>query len=246
MSEKDDALEHAPHTLPGGENTAEPESSAAYESALARIEAQFIEEYDAGKKPSIFQYLQAYPRYAEDLLDLLAVFEVESRLLNEAASVSQSGSGGAPTPLAYPGRTRSADTLPHIPDQERLVAEQREAYRVSANARTFDIGAQATRRGLSLDDLAVALNLSPALLLWMDATALHARALPTALIDALAAQISVTAGDIEAWLGGRHEASAKRLEAEQPDLLRCDTFAQAVSRDTTLTAQQRAHWLNVE
>lgn len=188
---------------------------------LLAIEERFVTEREAGRNPRLAEYIAAYPQYAADLADFAAEY------LDDAASTPLEA-GGAQLSV---GTRRALDLIfPEVAekDKARRVAEIRERYHAST-PRLIDLVGD---RGLTVEALAGALELTPGLVHWLDATPLAPGDVPAALIARLAAT-----------LGNPEDQIATALSRGAPNASEHSDFRAALLADAALSARVRAHWL---
>ncbi|QBD82303.1 hypothetical protein EPA93_42525 [Ktedonosporobacter rubrisoli] len=61
------------------------------QDAVLHITARYVEEFQAGQRPSLSEYLQRYPQYAEDIADFVAYYHMAEAAMPEVEAGQQPG-----------------------------------------------------------------------------------------------------------------------------------------------------------
>jgi hypothetical protein len=204
----------------------------AEELELLAIEERFVAEHRAGQQPRLSAYVAAYPRHGQALAAFVAAY------LDEEAG----DAGGEPAAAQLSaGTQRALDLLFPLPQPEAGVREwQAGVQRVAESPEVYATGpdtgllAEATARGMTAEALAEALDLTPALVRWLDVTAFTTEEAPAELVRRLARALGVS-----------HEAALAALEAGggPVELDGARAFRAALMADATLGEERRQRWL---
>ncbi len=204
-----------------------PVGRAGPDPELLAIEERFVAEHEAGRNPRLADFMAAYPQHRA----ALAAFATE--YLDEA--------DGAPSeaheaPLSR-GTRRAFDLIfadaAGADEGLARVAETRAAYDARA-PRLLDL---ARERGLSVEALAGALDLTPGLVRWLEATPLAQGELAAALIARLAGILAVSGPEVSAALARGYASTG---EAD-----RLADFRAALLADAALPDAARARWFAI-
>lgn len=195
---------------------------------LMHITARYVEEFQAGKSPSLADYLQRYPQYQSEILDFVAYYHAfESPLPPPASTMSLSNVSRTALDLAYMRIDTDAAPLHSLllsRQQVRLHAQQ----------------------------LADALDLSPTIIHLLESRVLDPTSIPHTLILRLARVLDCSVAQVEAFLAGESVSTSvyhsTRKVAEQsyaysPSPSARQTFTQALLASSDLSPQQRQMWL---
>lgn len=142
----------------------------------------FAEACERGEAPPLGEWLRRYPEHAEKLGDYAAVLLSEPETSAPDTDVEQAD--GELSPGTLRALDASSSGMPATWPQRPLlhVAEPSSSY----NARAAGILALARSRGLDLEQVAQAVDLSPQLLPWLDRTPVHREQQPYSLVQRLA------------------------------------------------------------
>ncbi|MEO7001392.1 MAG: hypothetical protein ABI274_06350 [Ktedonobacterales bacterium] len=99
---------------------------------------------------------------------------------------------------------------------------------------------------MALEQLATSLELSHALVHWLDATSLTPEDMPPELMERLTQQLNVSRDEMETALREQHPEAREYLKSTGHEhLLNHYSFHEALRHDTATAPEQRQHWLDV-
>lgn len=222
------------------------------EEAVLRITADYVAEVEAGHAPRLGDYLARYPQYADAIAEFVTYYHaVEVDLpgespvmppLSEHSSaalerawgyIQEPGSDGAST--AGWGQAQSLPTLLTI----------------------------ASKRHLSLEELAIKVNLSQDIIEKLERRLIAASTLPQELLKQFAAllrqPLSVIAvccglsgqrrdesGNVAASLAGARVAEAPvPYQIEEQPVLQAQSFREVIEQSVQLSEEQKAAWRRI-
>jgi hypothetical protein len=107
---------------------------------------------------------------------------------------------------------------------------------------------EATARGLSLQQFRDAVGLGRGVLMKLDRRLIQFGSIPRAAIENIAAAIQRDVATVASYLqqGPTLAATASYRSEQAPELAAQEDFATAVQTDPSMTAEQRARWLDQE
>ena len=244
-----------------------------YDTAFVQIADTFVHAYLSNQHPRPSAYIEKYPAYASDLLAFFDSFLEQAWMLESLSTVAPAALPPAsPTPRSAqhqrpaaehhihdaPGGYANAEDVDGSvegdshPSMLSLVAEHQALYHPDVSAprqparAASSISALAAERGIPVRRLAANLELSDALVHWLDATALDPNdrnSVPSELVERLSQQLNLSHADVETTLRASHPEAVKHLETLGHDhLLNHMTFRTALSHDDTLPRKHREHW----
>ena len=217
------------------EQRPEHKTASADDLELLAIEEQFTEAYHAGLGPRLSAYLRRYPQYADELTAFVSAF------LPEAALEARDATHEAPmSPLPSPGVQRALDAILAVLDLQprahevSLVAEERAPYATVP----VGLGALAQAHGLSLEKLAVYIDLSLEALAEVDRMALAPKDLPPVLTQRIAEALDIREEGVTwaaAQVGGEGVA-------EDGTPSRASQIYAVLTTHPSLSPEQRLRW----
>lgn len=215
----------------------DPPADSLIPDAMAVVDA-FANAYERGEAPPLSEWLSRYPEHSEALADYAAAMLAEPESPAAAAGAEQvSGK-------LSPGTQRALDMIFNTaqgawPDRSLpRVAETSASY----DARVTGILALAEARGLDVETLAEAVDLSPQLITWLDRTPIREDAQPYPLVRRLAQALGVGVEQVARALAvvGDSAVEATSLGDRLPVTMSVEA---AIRRATSLSVERRAYWL---
>ncbi|GHO50138.1 hypothetical protein [Ktedonospora formicarum] len=199
---------------------------------LMRITARYVEEVQAGKAPSLTDYLRRYPQYQGELLDFVTYYHAfESTLTPSSAALPLSDLSRTSLERAYAQiEYRALDDTPHT----LLLSRQREE--------------------LSVRDLADALELSPDIVLLLEKRALLPASLPRALPERLSDILGYSVAQMESFFDDSRSTSRKvaesrnsysHKESSSQDTVSRQIFSEILLASSDLLPAHREKWLAI-
>lgn len=206
-----------------------------HDEVIVRITAQYVEQVQAGRKPSLSDYLVRYPAYTDALVDFIAYYHAfEEHILHhmdgsEALSeISQLALERAWYHVSLPEISRSSQ-IPTL-----LVKRD--------------------KRPLSLSFLAQELDLSVDIVMQLEQRSIEAASIPLELSMRMARVLQQPLHVIQAYLAGSNQdkrRGAQRKVAEQQGAYSVSaredrvSFRQALMVSEQLSEHQKYNWCRI-
>jgi hypothetical protein len=197
---------------------------------LDRITYHYVEEYRAGRTPSIEDYIQQYPEFAAELVEFALYFHtVGSSLPDADASPATELSRAAQRVLA------------HLREQHTAASARVEG----ATTAIEGLVSQGAKVGQSAQQLAGTVGLSIDVLAKLEAHAITASTIPRTLILRLANALQVAPETVAAFFGLTPSAQAGVFYyADQPPAQQQQSFLDAVQA-STLSPDRKLEWATI-
>jgi len=191
------------------------------------IIARYVEEYRAGKQPSLAEYARRYPQYAVELTE----FAVDAYVFGLEEFVES-----APDPTSAPQLSPAA---------QQAMARIRQQY---VDQYALDgLVKQGKRVNLTLRQLAQKVTLTTDVILKLEAQVIEVASIPRTLIRRLAEALQVAPEAVALYLGGSRATTTQPgfyYATEAPTQTQ-ESFLDAIQESSQLSAESKAEWRRI-